>query len=262
MSILTNKTRRRVSPLLFRLSHFAFLIFVVGALIFVHQSVFVIKSWECRYGSQKCPPTIEEIIETSLGRSVLRLNQNQIKKRIQGTGWGEEAAISFRLPGRLAVKLNPLTPVFPVKGYFENIPIELTISTATNSAGFSLPSQDVSFALAGRTSQSFALLPSGLLVEDSQDSNIYIINPNASDKDRFLRIHSFIKEIAAQEIGFQAIYFSQDMVIVKRTSPPEIIFDVNKDPLEQILALQQVVRAATIKDIRVVDFRFNHPILK
>ncbi|MBI1871920.1 hypothetical protein HYS10_00715 [Candidatus Collierbacteria bacterium] len=262
MEFSKSKTRRRFQPAINRVVYLVSLIVIVLVVIFIHQTVFQIKSWDCRYGDKECPAKVQAVLRGSIGQSILRLNQNKIKNEIRASGWGEEPKVSFRLPGKIVLILPPLSSIFPVTGFFENINVNLSLSTATTSGELESPTEELELALAGLSGQSFQLLPSGLLVEGEAESLIKIVNPNLSDKDRFLKIHSWIREISAKEVRFKSLYFVGNLVIVRTDLPPEVIFDINKEPGGEILALQQITKTATIKDTKVVDFRYNHPILK
>lgn len=262
MEFLKSKTRRRFQPAFKRVLYIISLAIIVIVIIFIHKNIFEIKTWDCYYGDKECPAKVEEILKKSVGRSVLRLNQNKIKNEIMVSGWGEEGKITFHLPGKIILNLPPVSPVFPIVGFFENIDVNLSLFSATTSGELKSPSEELEFALAGLSGEPFELLPSGLLIEGGGESSIKIVNPNQIDKDRFFKIHSWIREISVKEIRFKSLYFVGNLVIVKADPPPEVIFDINKEPGKEIMALQQITKTATIKDIKVVDFRYNHPILK
>ncbi len=255
MKFLKPKIRRLCSILLF--------LTVIGGIFWLHQTLFIIKNTSCSFGRENpCPDKVREILQQQEHRSIFLLNQNQLKKNILATGWGDAPQISFHIPGQLRLVLEPLHSSFPVLGYWQNELPNLSFFSATNSAELIVPSLELEQFLATNSGQPFLLLESGLMIEGKDNSQIYLIDQSLPDRDYLPHVFSWIKAILYREIKYQALFFVDKLLFVKQNQLPDLVFSVASDPQVQITALQEIIKATTIKDTKVIDFTYNHPILR
>lgn len=262
MQFLSPKTKRHyASQFKKAILLFAFVILFL-ILFFAHRSFLVVRSLECRYGQNDCPEPIITIISHYQGRSILRLNQNQIKKDVLATGWGQNSTLTFTLSGRLRLYLEPVSLAFPIVGYWGGTLPSLSLDSATNSAELLAPALEIKIFLASQSGQRFQITSTGLLIKSESDSPIAIVGKNRFDDDQLSKVFLWIKELSYQEIKFKSLFFLENIVIVEALSPPDIIFNLLDNPGKQIAALQEIKKAATIKDTKVIDFRYTNPILR
>lgn len=261
MQFLNHKTRRLYADKIKKVLLVFIAILLSSLLFYAHQSLLVIHYWRCNYGGKDCPKPVSTILQSYQGRSILRVNQNQVKKDILATGWGQNPRLSFTLPGTLKLDLEPINLVFPIVGYWGVLP-DLSLATATNSAELRLPSLEIKAFLASQSGQHFQLTETGLLIAGGENSPISIIDSSQSRRDALPQIFIWIKELSYREIKFSSLFFLGESVILEQDGPPDTIFSLKQNPSSQIAALQEIKKAATIKDTKVIDFRYTNPILR
>lgn len=262
MKFLNSKFRRQYSPRIHKAITFLVFIFLVWFLVLIHQTFFVVKKWECKFGKDTCPDSVSSIVKNYLGRSILRINQGQIIKEVLSTGWGQNPVLGYTIQGSLKLSLEPNSLTFPIRGYWQDLLPDLSLFTATSTAQLISPSLELASFIASQSGQLFRLTSSGLLIEGGEDSRVILISQRLRGRDYLPEVFSWIKEISFREVNFNYIYFVDNTIIVEQASPPDLIFNLDQKPQNEITALQEIKKAATIKDVKVIDFRYNHPILK
>jgi len=217
----------------------------------------------CRLGAHDtCPSQALAVIQKFQGRSILGLNQNHLKKEILATGYGELPKLKYDLSGKLHLSLDPITNSYPVLIFPDNGMPTISMELASTSAQLVAPSVDLDNFLATISGRSYQLLESGAVVESGDESRVFLINQDQSSSQVLSQVFRWIKEISGRGIKYQSLYFVGQLIIVKQNQPPEIIFSLSKNWSDQITTLQEIMKVATIKDTKVIDFTYNHPILR
>lgn len=261
-NISRTKVKRKLNLSLRFLITPAITILVVAALIIFHQHSLVIKTVDCQMGTSSCPEAVISSLERIKGKSFLRLNQKEFQKEILGTGLVDQIDFSFKLPGKLICQAQPPTLSFLVKTAFSPITPSLIFLASSISAS---PSIELDNFIASAEGKTFQLLSTGTLNQsdsDSTDSNYFLIGETIPNKDCLIKVFAWLRSLTVSSIKPEKIYFLSDMIILKQNGEPDLVVNFSDDPGEILLALQRLNQAITIKKPIIIDFRYNHPILK
>ncbi len=234
-------------------------ILLISALILFHQKFLVVRKVVCTMGGQSCPEAVQSLLDREKGNSFLRLNFKEIQRQVLATGLVDGIEFQTKLKGQLVAKVQPPALVYFVKTAVSAATPGLSFLTSSTSAA---PSAELANFVATTEGKSFQLLSTGVLSQADSDSNYFLIAKTIPGKDYLTKAFSWLYSLSLSSTKPDALYFLSDMIILKEKDQPDLIMNFSDDPRETLLALQRLGEVVTIKKPTVIDFRYNHPILK
>ncbi len=257
--ILKARTKRRLNVSLKAIIAPLVTLIFFSAIIFFHQRFLVIKEVVCQMETSPCPEAVQSSLFRIKGTSFLSLNQKELQKEIQGTGLVDRIDFSFKLPGKLISQAQPPTISFLVKTAFSRVSPTLNFLISSDSAA---PSVELDNFVASMEGKTFQLLSTGTLNQTDADSNYFLIAQTIPTKDYLTKAFVWLRSLTVSSMKPDKIYFLSDMIILKQNGEPDLVTNFSADPGEITLALQRLNQVITIKKPIIIDFRYNHPILK
>ena len=202
--------------------------------------ILIIKNINCN----SCPKVITDLLSSHLKSPLVTLNQNQLEQDIKNTLPTEKVNISKKLPDTLNVEIT-------LK--ILQIPIAFLSQDITGVSEDKLPASTTS-----RT----VLLENGqvLTLKDQVSTNIFI-DPSLNS-NRLKQLSSFLKVISAKPLEYKTLFVQSNTIYIKLDSKQTVIVPLNKDPQVFISSLHSIQQDATIKTVKIIDFRYNNPVLK
>lgn len=220
-------------------------IFIALVCIFFSvKYIFRLKNISCQAkDGASCPQTVIDLLSLYLSDPLLFIDQNELEKKLSQDPSLSDIVIKKKFPKSLFVSLKITS--------FQ-IPVVLLNEDITKVAQDKLP--------LNATTRSI-LLQSGQLItaKNDTDSNIFI-NQSLS-QPQLLLLASFLKDIA-DKLQFTALYAQQDSIYIRLTSGQTVIILIKKPAADFLSALHSIQQQATIKTVKIIDLRFNHPVLK
>lgn len=257
--IYRSKVRRRFS---FSLRVFlgpGMALFLIISLILFHQNFLIVREVDCSMGDSSCPEAIQTLLDREKGHSFLRINYKEIQRGVLATGLVDGIAFQTKLKGKLIAKTQPPAVVYYVKTAVSLATPGLSFFTSSTSAA---PSAELASFVATTEGKTFQLLSAGVLSQAEVDSNYFLIAQSIPTKDYLTKAFGWLYSLSLSSMKPDALYFFSDMIILKEKDQPDLIMNFSDDPRETLLALQRLGEVVTIKKPTVIDFRYNHPILK
>lgn len=222
----------------------AILIVLFLCLFILLKYIFIIKNINCTAGGgNPCPQSVISVLTKNLGSSLLTLNKDSLDNDIKQEASISKLKIEKKFPASLNLEITLETFQIPIKFLNQDI-VKIEESR--------LPNQSKTRTILLENGQT-------LTAKDETDTNIFI---NQSLKEDSLKqISFFLKTVSAQSFKFNSL-FAQDDTLYIRTATQTIILPINHDPQTFISSLHSIQEDVTIKTVKIIDFRYKHPILK
>jgi len=212
------------------------------------SSQFRIVRTRCLLESHDCPEVLKAIVDESLGLFFFQVDKIKLTTSLENTGIVLNPIINISR-NELEVLLSKTT---------DNITIKIIYSSQT-------PPHDpigLNEFLATQSAQAVSINLKGIPEKSDQDSNYYFLGNQVPDRDVLLRLRQWmfsLKNISERE---RPTLFTDQEVIYSSVDKLLVIFNINKSPDEELALMQKLVEQAKIKGSTVLDFRYNHPILR
>jgi hypothetical protein len=217
--------------------------FFLGLFILLNY-VFIIKNIKCSLDNgDPCPQPVVSVFSENLGTSLLTLDTSILDIKLKQIVPIRELNIEKKFPTDLNIKIT--LDVF-------QIPIKFLNQDITQVSVDNLPKSAETRNI---------LLENGqiITVKDTLKTSIFI--NQSLNEDQLKQISFFLKEISSQSFQFNSL-FAQNNTFYIQISDKTIIVPINHDPQVFISSLHSIQQDATIKTVKIIDFRYNHPILK
>jgi hypothetical protein len=231
-------------------------------LILVHQQLFTVKRIDCNLTDLPCPEAITNILSGTKGRSLLLLNRRKLIGSLEATGLVADTKLATIFPGRLVIITKPPSTTFYLQSVFSPVAPLLSFVDSTDSATLIAPSIELSAFVATVSGKTFALLSTGVLNQEDNETSFFLISSNIPDKEYLTKAFFWLKSLSEARVQPDALYLLPQMVVVGQTDKPDWLVNFESDPREVLLALQRLGEVVTIKKPSVIDFRYANPILK
>lgn len=258
------KAKKPLFSLPSRKSFIPFLLILIFGylLIRVHQGLFVVKKVECRSTQDSCPESVLSLLSSINGKSFFLLSKQHLIRDIVATGLVERVEVETKVPGLIKITLQPPGTVFFVKSVFSQIPPTISYFESTMAGQFHQPSLDFDQYVASVSGKTFLLLSSGVLNQADGETNFHLISQTIPTRAYLIKVFDWLKSFGQSAIKSEAVYVFGDMIIVRQKEMPDLLMTLISNPSEISLSLQRLHEVVTIKKPAVIDFRYNHPILK
>ena len=168
-------------------------------------------------------------------------------------------AFQTKLKGKLLSRVQAPALTYFIKTAFGGTTPDLSFLTSSTSAA---PSAELAGFVATTEGKIFRLFSTGVLSQAESDSNYFLIAKTIPGKNYLTKAFGWLYSLSLSSMKPDALYFVSDMIILKEKGQPDLIMNFSDDPRETLLALQRLGEVVTIKKPTVIDFRYNHPILK
>jgi hypothetical protein len=239
-------TLKSISKLILPLT--LFIIFLIS-----YQHFFIIRQIVCQTNNESCPRNLSEELTTELGKSLLFFDRQSLNNKIIDQYGPTGLDIKPQFPGTLILNLNFSGSEIPV----EFIETDFFSQEIINQEYLNL----IETFIASNSSISKKLTTEGRLLDSSIKSNLYIITKNP-DKTSLQNIAENLSILHQSAIIYQKAYLIPPNLIIINKNNQNIIFSLSKSIKPQILSLQQLERAATIRNSHFIDLRFNRPVTR
>lgn len=218
------------------------LIFLGFFILFKH--ILIIKNINCVLDDgNSCPQSVASVLTKNLGSSLLTLDKNSLDSSLKQTIPISDLKIEKKFPADLNLKITLSVFQIPIKFLNQDV-----TQVGVDSLPTSAETRDI-------------LLENGqtITVKDTAKTNIFI--NQSLNEDQLKHISFFLKEISARSFQFDS-FFAQNETLYIRITKQTLIVPINHDPQVFISSLHSIQQDATIKTVKIIDFRYNHPILK
>jgi hypothetical protein len=116
--------------------------------------------------------------------------------------------------------------------------------------------------LATQSAKTVSVNPKGILESSTQNSNYYYIGTQTPTKEILLSIKKWIATIKNNSENSYPTLFTDKEVIYSPIDKLMAIFNINSLPDEQLILMNKIINSTKSKSSSVLDFRYNHPILR
>lgn len=219
----------------------------------------VVESINCRLSGQNCPEQLNQFLDQFKGVSIFMIDKKKIKTGLLSTGIGLNPIITLK-GKQIDVYLDKNVNLIPLQVFFTSLVPSFNFETSTSST--SSPWQELSNLVATQSSQLMNLNPAGILQKGDLSSNIFLFASQSPNKDRTLRIQRWIEALPEFDLGSPEIYFLNSFIVVSQQSEFIFLVSYQQDPDEILKSWAQIRSVAIAKKLNVLDFRYNHPILR
>lgn len=203
---------------------------------------------KCLLETHDCPEVLKAIVDESLGSFFFQVDKEKLVSSLENTGMVLSPIINISR-NELEVVLSKTT---------ENTTIKIIYSSQT-------PPHDpinLNDFLATQSAKVMSINIKGILENSDQDSNYYFVGNQLPDRDILLRLRrwiSVLKNISEKE---RPTLFTDQEVIYSPVDKLLAVFNINKSPDEELALMGKLIEQAKSKGSTVLDFRYNHPILR
>jgi len=231
-------------------------IFIPLVLIFgiiFHQRNLIITEVDCHADPEPCPGEISQALSDTTGGSLLLLNRRQLSQLLTKQTGATKVIISSKLPGVL--KINLTLPNY-------RLPIAIVSTNYFNQQliNLDLVNKIISFIKQNQPLYQ-TINQNGQFISTAEKSSLYLLGSDFSSS-QLASFSATIKTLNQSGISYKEVYYLHPNLIAILANNQVVVFDVQKSFSEQILSLQQLHRAVTIKDSQFIDLRFSRPITK
>lgn len=226
---------------------------LILTVIFIYQHFLIIRQVICQTNTGSCPANLTGYLGEKLGHSLLFYDRQQLIKQINEEFAPEKIEFKPSLPGILTVSL-----------YFSGseIPIKLISSNHFSNELINLDTINlIQYFISSNPAGLNKITSEGRVLESTTDSNLYLI-VNNTDTESIKNIVSNIQKLHQAHIQYTEGYIIPPNLIIIRNSNQYVVFSLENSIEKQIISLQQLERAATIRNSRLIDLRFNRPIVR
>jgi hypothetical protein len=229
------------------------LVLLFPVIFFLHQYFLVIRQVICQTNAGACPPSLTANLSERLGRSMIFFDRQELIKKINEDFGPNSIEIKISLPGTVIIKLD-------FSG--SEIPIQLIVSDYLSGQVIDESSinllQDF---IASNTATPKKITTDGRLLDTTLNSNLFLISKETT-KETIVNIAQGIQLLQLAKISYTKGFILPPNLILVLNTNQLVIFSLSESIKAQILSLQQLLRAATIGNSRLIDLRFNRPIIK
>ena len=220
---------------------------------YLYNYLLIFRTIKCEAVDASCPNAVTQLLTQHLGKSILLLNKKNISDQLISITHPESLSLDINFPNQLIVKLK--LPPFRIPINYISVSEQILDTNQTDISYFDT-------LVSNANAQSKILLISGDLIEGNTPANIYILSNTDPDSQLLAKYALLIKEINTGSFIFNRGYFVANNLLLELSPQQTVIFDVTKEPSQQIKSLQQILSTATIKSSQYIDLRFNRPIVK
>lgn len=237
------------------------ILFIVGSYV-VHEQVLKVKEISCHQeAATNCPNSVMLILNKYQGTSMVSLRYSQISEQIKATGLVDSVKISSSLPGKLAISIKAPQEVFDLNIVVtQEIPYFESLDSSTSA--YLRPTIEIDRFLASVSGQFYTLFPSGTISSSQNPSTVVYIANSLPSVEIGRQIYAWLQALNTQTSKLDQVFIVRDFVLTSLSAGFDCLLPLDQEPQSRLLALQQIISLATIKPIRIIDFRFKHPILK
>lgn len=247
---------KRLTPLLI-----PFLFLVLLVLSYVLAKPFLtVNSVSCRLSSSTCPDQLILLLNQSKGKWIFLIDKKRLRTNILSTGIGENPVIQIK-GNQLQVSLDKSIDQLPLNVIFTSLIPSFNFEIASSSSNLS-PWKEILQLQATQSSQTM-LLNSALLLENSdKESSVYLFASQLPSKEQMKIVSTWIKSLPSFDLELPELFFFPNFIVISKPNDFIAIFSYQTD-LDNILkSWAQIKSAALAKKTYVLDFRYNHPILR
>jgi len=231
------------------------------------NSLLVVKKINCSLNDQVCPVEIITIMNRSLGKNSLFINQKGLINQVKNAYPIDKVSIGFTLPNTLLVKLQGTRPFIQANIYLvQELPklsMDEAPSTTDSASWWTRPSVELQKYLDSKEGLGFNLWDNGTMTPvASVGANISYIFTQKPDSEEIASIFDLIK-LASKYLNLSQVYIINNRCFLSPVDQPDIIVTVPFDEGSVTTALQSLNYLVTIKkDTKVIDLSFKNPILR
>jgi len=257
----SKKTARRYQSQI-KIGRLATIIFLVSTLLFItHRLVFTVNNVSCQTPSgSSCPEDVLDLLEIQKGKSLFSVNKKKIITSLKEISPTSQVELELSLPGKLNLVTTPTEPL-PVTTYLNFLEPNLSLDSS-RSAELKSPITELDNFTSTLSGQTFNLFPNGELVPGEDESSIRLLFSEKLDQQKLKQIFILISTIN-RALPITKGYQIQDSLYIESSNLPDIIINSNSSMEELLKALQAIPGLAKIKEgIKIIDLRYNHPVIR
>ena len=222
------------------------LIFLTSLKLFLPQ--IKITDVSCSLNGMDCPDDLNSIVRGTLGSYFFQIDKKSLSKAIESTGKAENPLINIS-----SKKVEVILSKTP-----ETISINVIFKTQ-------MPTFDPTTLkefLATQSAKTMSVNPKGILESSTQNSNYYYLGTQTPTKEILLSIKKWISTLKNNSENTYPTLFTDTEVIYSPIDKLMAIFNINSLPDEQLILMNKIINSTKSKGSSVLDFRYNHPILR
>jgi len=230
-------------------------IFLSIAILFVtHQLLFATRQVSCHTSTDSpCPSVVTNLLDKQKGKSLLLINKKKIISSLQEVSPDSQAQVKLALPGKLIINIKPSQPL--AVSVFLNY-LQPTLSSKAS------PINELDYFVSSLSAESYNLFPNGELVPGENPAKINLVFSRKPSQEKLKRFFKLITEIN-KTIPVVKAYLLKDDLYFTGSNLPDIIISLESSTEKIPKALQAIPSLAKIKEgIKIIDLRFNHPIIR
>jgi hypothetical protein len=202
----------------------------------------------CSLNGQDCPDDLNSIVKGTLGHYFFQIDKKSLFKAIESTGKAE----------------NPLINISSKK---VEVILSKTLETITINVIFGIENpkfdpETLKEYLATQSATIMSINPKGILENSTQISNYYYLGTQTPSKEILLSIKKWITTLKNNTENSYPTLFTDKEVIYSPIDKLTAIFNISKTPDDQLLLMSKIIDSVKSKGSSVLDFRYNHPILR